>query len=173
MYAIFVTCAVSARALPLWTIWVQLVVTCCLYGGIRRRTWYSEISVRVEAGSGVRAGLFVLFVALLALLAPLQTAAGVGATSRTTPAETSSSYSPLEHREKETRERLSKLAAQSRSEEHADEQRVPLPANLQTCGHRPMDDSPRWWGRDAAETTPSHDCVRNRHSPASLQVYRH
>ncbi len=123
-------------------------------------------------GSGIRAGLFILFVALLALLAPLQTAAGIGASSRSNVAETKNSNSPVEHREKETlRERFPKVAQQGRSAKKPETPCEPLPASLQTGGDCAIPGL-RMEGGPGTETKLSHEYVRGRHSPASLQVYR-
>jgi hypothetical protein len=126
--------------------------------------------VRKRGDTIAKAGLFLLFAAVLALLTPLQVSAETSASLRNGASESKSEGS--QHRDCEKlRERLPGIPASRRQE--IDPKRRPLPNELQnasdTDGYSPLALA-RGAGRMAR---PSDECSRSRHSPAALQVYLH
>lgn len=115
----------------------------------------------------VRAGLFLLFSVLVAVVSPLQPTLASDLTMRN-PAEVKSEV-------KETRDtgKLRQRAASedgTRRERRTPDRGAPLPNGLQAGPG---------WRQDPfitalrGRTKPHEDAARNRHAPATLQVYRH
>lgn len=125
--------------------------------------------MRSRAGSTTRAGLFLLFVVVLAMLAPLY-ASGERSTSYRTGGVSEHS----EHRETEKlRERLPSVAATRRGHERGSRRwavlnshaRQLLRALGEHCATKVVDAVRR-------TSSPSHEWGRYSHSRSALQVYR-
>ncbi|MFR9731904.1 hypothetical protein ACL03H_21960 [Saccharopolyspora sp. MS10] len=116
----------------------------------------------------VRAGLFLLFTVLLAVVVPFQSTLCAELAVRNTSEITTNELK--EHSEK-LRQRIA-AASPSRREQRAPEPRGPLPKVFQrdlAARHQPCASR----GSVHAGPQPREDCARLRHAPAVLQVYRH
>ncbi|GAA0522126.1 hypothetical protein GCM10011581_34660 [Saccharopolyspora subtropica] len=124
--------------------------------------------MRGRAWQITRAGLFLLFALVLAMLVPAQSAVEAGSV-RTGSAE---SQTETEQRDSEKlRERLPSVALNRRSYVRREDRREPLPPELQ------HPDVVAGWPRIGkipnTGSGPHHAYAKLRHSPAALQVIRH
>ncbi len=116
----------------------------------------------------VRAGLFLLFTVLLAVVVPFQSTLCAELSMRNTSEIKTNEIK--EHSEK-VRQRLS-AASSSRRDDRTPDPRGPLPKIFQqdlTALH----DVCASGAASFPSSQPDADCVRKRHAPAVLQVYRH
>ncbi|GAA2802505.1 hypothetical protein [Saccharopolyspora taberi] len=115
----------------------------------------------------VRAGIFLLFVVLLAVVGP-QSSAVAGPVAQSAP---STSEEKNEHRESQKhRERLPGITFHRRDFEPAERGHRPLPGSMQhgvADRLRPLAVPP------SRNSKPHEKCFRELHSPAALQVFRH
>jgi hypothetical protein len=129
------------------------------------------VCVRSRLGAITRAGLFLLFVTVLALLAPLEvsaeTEAGGGpASSQSQPDDT------RQHDFEKSQERLPGILP-SRRVERLDQFRL-LPDSRQSRTAAPGHRWPVTGFRAVSRMDrPADEWARGRHAPATLQVYRH
>lgn len=124
--------------------------------------------MRGKAWQITRAGLFLLFAVVLALLGPLN--AEAGPQLRTGPAETKSETN--EHRDSEKlRERVPGIALHRRCCDRQEGRRPLLPRALQQVAHI---GNQALTGKVPNAGSKPHDAfAKVRHSPAVLQVIRH
>ncbi|MEV0055490.1 hypothetical protein SAMN05216215_105313 [Saccharopolyspora shandongensis] len=123
--------------------------------------------MRGKAWQITRAGLFLLFAVLLAVLGPLS--AEAGPQLRTGPAETKSE---TEHRDSEKlRERMPGIALHRRSVERREDRRPLLPRGLQ--GIARIENQTEVEALPNAGSKPHPTYAKLKHSPATLQVIRH
>ncbi|MCI2420165.1 hypothetical protein MOQ72_22230 [Saccharopolyspora sp. K220] len=126
--------------------------------------------MRGKAWQITRAGLFLLFAVVLAVLGPVQSEAEASALSRTgAPAESNSETKERRDCEK-LRERLPGIALQRRSQERRDGRRALLPRELQRVAD--IESQAEVGTLPDAGPTPHHCYAKLRHSPAGLQVIR-
>ncbi|MEV0696678.1 hypothetical protein AB0I53_01965 [Saccharopolyspora sp. NPDC050389] len=124
--------------------------------------------MRGKAWQITRAGLFLLFAVVLAVLGPLS--AEAGPQLRTGPAETKSETN--EHRDGEKlRERMPGIALHRRSFERREDRRPLLPRGLQ--GIARIENQTEVGRLPNAGSKPHHAYAKLKHSPATLQVIRH
>lgn len=134
------------------------------------RFW--EAAVRCRTGAIARAGVFLLFALVLAMLAPLEASAEAVTPSQPGVADTKNEGKGG-HEHKDTEKLGERLPRAALNQRFRDVRTGPQPL-------------PKNWRRQGEFTTsllaraamgsasgPDDPATRSRHSPASLQVYRH
>ncbi|MGP4019976.1 hypothetical protein [Saccharopolyspora sp. 5N708] len=126
--------------------------------------------MRGKARQITRAGLFLLFAVVLAVLSPVHSEAE-GSTLLRTGAPADSKSETKERRDCEKlRERLPGIALHRRSQDGQEDRRALLPRELQRATD--IDDQTEVGVLPASGSTPHHCYAKLKHSPAGLQVIR-
>ncbi|MBB5152794.1 hypothetical protein [Saccharopolyspora phatthalungensis] len=124
--------------------------------------------MRGKAWQITRAGIFLLFAVVLALLGPLN--AEGSSQLRIGPAESKSETNEQRDVEK-LRERLPGIAPPRRLYDRKNDRGALLPPGLQYAAD--IENQAQVRVLPNARSKPHHACVKLKHSPAALQVIRH